>query len=158
MFNDGSGRPSNIYGLHVILPRDMTDLDDSIFDSIDILNTGGYISFERFGGTLTPIKVKITPARLASFRFKGICFGFLCENGIPDELFSGWDTLEFLWLGASTGPGIMQEYPVNLANHKNLKYLNVNGWGVYYGGPGFESFVKDFRDRHPEPGSFTYYV
>lgn len=157
MFNDGSHSP-NIYGLHLVLPHDMSELDDSIFDSIDILNSGGYISFERNGGSQIPIKVKLTPERLASLRLKGIRFGFLCENSISDELFSGWDTFEYIWFGGSSGPGVMQEYPVNLANHKNLKYLYLNGWGAYYGGAGFEAFMDDFRENHPEPGSVRFYV
>lgn len=79
---------------------------------------------------------------------------FNIENSISDELFCGWDTLEYLWLGGSTGPGLMLEYPTNLANHKNLKQLCLNGYGIYYGGSGFYAFVEDFRKRHPHGITF----
>lgn len=154
VFTPGFHTP-DIYGLHVILPHDATVLDDSIFDSIDILNYRGHLVFEHRGrGAIT---INLSAEKLAEFKLKTLCFKLKCEDSIPDELFSGWDTLENLYLGTSTGPGLMQEYPVHLANHKNLKRLYVNYSGIYIGGPGFDAFVKDFREKHPEPGSYIFY-
>jgi hypothetical protein len=134
-------------------------LDDSVIHSMsDWMKQSPYIAFTRHwyptnDNSRRPIKIRLTSECLGSLNPKGIFFRCL-HDGVTDELFSKCNRLQFLTLGTSVEP-IILEYPEHISKQP-LKLIETNWSGRFLAGKPFWDFIE--KGRKSGQFKFTYWT
>lgn len=139
--------------LSIRLLSDVSMVDDSLLDTIDVWHQKGSLRIQKFCSS-DPVALNFSKEKLSTLKLTGLYLELRCKD-LKDEMFSGWDTLKYLSIcGGNRSIEEKDEYPIHLANHKGLVEISVHGCGMFDSGKGFDDFIEDFRKKG---GIFTQY-